>query len=185
MMIILTGGSASGKDSIVNSLCNNYGYNKVIQYTTREKRPLEIQDKDYHFISEWEYNNLIESNIVFDDVNYNDWHYVTLNKDIAPFDKKNNKDVKKRRVCILTPSQIRLYTSLWDSGYVIYYIKVNRRDRLIKSLQRGDNIEEAYRRSCSDMGMFDNIENIPYINTINNDGYKYSANQIAGMINVN
>ena len=45
-------------------------------------------------------------------------------------------------------------------------------------LQRGDNIEEAYRRSLSDVGQFDGIEGeVDYI--INNDGYKKSIAEMA------
>ena len=51
-----------------------------------------------------------------------------------------------------------------------FYINVPRRDRLIKLLQRGDSIEEAYRRSLSDVGQFDGIEDeVDFV--VDNEGY--------------
>ena len=42
---------------------------------------------------------------------------------------------------------------------------------MIKILQRGDNIEEAYRRSLSDVGMFDGIaDEVDFV--IDNAGYE-------------
>ena len=37
-MIVLVGESASGKSSIEKYLVDNYGYNKIVSYTTREPR---------------------------------------------------------------------------------------------------------------------------------------------------
>ena len=37
-MIVIIGKTASGKDLIVKKLCNDYGYNKIVTYTTRPMR---------------------------------------------------------------------------------------------------------------------------------------------------
>ena len=64
---------------------------------------------------------------------------------------------------------------------VCFYINVPRRDRLIKILQRGDNIEEAYRRNLSDVGQFDGIaDEVDYV--IENNQYQYSINDITNKI---
>ncbi len=41
-MIILLGKTASGKDTILNRLAENYSYKKLITYTTRPMRKGEI-----------------------------------------------------------------------------------------------------------------------------------------------
>ena len=46
-MIILVGESASGKSSIEKYLVDNYGYNKIISYTTREPREGDVDGVDY------------------------------------------------------------------------------------------------------------------------------------------
>jgi len=55
-MAIIAGPTASGKDSVVNGLCNNYPWvRKIISYTTRQQRPKDIDGTDYHFISKQEF----------------------------------------------------------------------------------------------------------------------------------
>ena len=67
---------------------------------------------------------------------------------------------------------------------VSFYINVPRRDRLIKILQRGDNIEEAYRRSLSDVGQFDGIEDeVDFV--IENNGYEREVMDVAWEIKSN
>ena len=46
-MIVLVGESASGKSSIERNLVDNYGYKKIITYTTRQPRPNEVDGVDY------------------------------------------------------------------------------------------------------------------------------------------
>lgn len=86
---------------------------------------------------------------------YNDWYYGTAKKDYFI----NNA------ITVLTPHGLRqIKNKLPDINIVSFYINVPRRDRLIKILQRGDNIEESYRRNLSDVGQFDGIEDeVDYI----------------------
>ncbi len=58
----------------------------------------------------------------------------------------------------------------------IVYLKVDRRSRLIKLLERGDDIEEAYRRSLSDVGQFDSFENEADF-VLENKNYEYSIKE--------
>ena len=48
-MIVLIGESASGKSSIERCLVEDYGYNKIVSYTTRPPRAGEVDGIDYHF----------------------------------------------------------------------------------------------------------------------------------------
>ena len=65
-----------------------------------------------------------------------------------------------------------------DINVVSFYINVPRRDRLIKILQRGDNIEESYRRNLSDVGQFDGIEDeVDFV--LYNEGYQKSIEEMA------
>ena len=50
MIIILVGRTASGKTTLAKEL-ENRGFERIITYTTRLKRPGEIDGVDYHFVS--------------------------------------------------------------------------------------------------------------------------------------
>ena len=166
-MIVLVGESASGKSSIEKYLVDNYEYSKIVSYTTRQPRKGEVDGVDYHFISMEQFETLKEQGFFAENAKYNGWGY-----GIAKEDCTDDK------VAVLTPHGLRQVSKIKDINVTSFYINVHRRDRLIKILQRGDNIEEAYRRSLSDVGQFDGIEDeVDYI--INNDGYKKSIAEMA------
>ena len=166
-MIVLVGESASGKSSIERYLVENYDYKKIVSYTTRAPRANEICGVDYRFISVERFKSLQEQGFFAEVATYNDWHY-----GIAKEDCTDDK------VAVLTPHGLRQVSKIDGINTTSFYIDVPRRDRLIKILQRGDNIEEAYRRSLSDVGQFDGIKDeVDYV--INNDGYKKSIAEMA------
>ena len=165
-MIVLVGESASGKSSIEKNLINNYGYEKIVTYTTRQPRVNEVDGVDYHFIDMNEFCDLQEQGFFVEVAQYNGWCYGTAKEDCV-----NGK------VIVLTPHGLRQISKIQDINLISFYINVPRRDRLIKILQRGDNIEEAYRRSLSDVGQFDGIEDeVDHI--VYNDGYKKNIDEM-------
>jgi len=67
-MIVLIGKSGTGKTTI-ESLMVAMGYEKIISHTTRPKRPGEVDGKDYHFVSSFILDDMIEH------TNYNGYDY--------------------------------------------------------------------------------------------------------------
>ena len=61
MIVVLLGKTSSGKDTVCNQLIQK-GYKKLVTYTTRPMRPGEIQDVTYHFISDEDFYDKINSN---------------------------------------------------------------------------------------------------------------------------
>lgn len=162
---MILGESASGKSTVQDILCERYGFSKLITYTTRKPRKGELDGRDYHFVSAERFKELLNSNFFCESAIYNGWNYGTATEDCM-----NN------RVAVLTPRGFRQIKKMVAT--TSFYINVPRRDRLIKILNRGDNIEEAYRRSLSDVGMFDGIaDEVDFV--INNDGYSKSPIEIA------
>lgn len=158
-MIVLVGESASGKSSIERYLVDNCGYNKVVSYTTRPPREGEVNGIDYHFIDAEQFNKLNKQGFFAESASYRDWYY-----GIAKEDCTDDK------VAVLTPHGLRQVSKIDGINIISFHINVPRRDRLIKILQRGDSIEESYRRNLSDVGMFDGIcDEVNYV--VNNNGY--------------
>ena len=146
-MIVLIGESGSGKDTVQKQLVENFGYRKIVTYTTRPPRDGEVDGVDYHFISEKEFREKKRRNEFGETAEYRGWLYGSAIKDYAI-----------NTVIILTPSGFRkLEKSIVPFVMMSVYVRVPRRERLIRILKRGDDIEEAYRRSLSDVGMFDGI----------------------------
>ena len=167
-MIVLVGESASGKSSIEKNLVEHYGYNRIISYTTRppRKEDGEINGVHYHFINTETFMELKNQGFFAETTTYRGWYYGSAKVDCTD-----------DKVCVMNPHGLRQLLKNKDLNIVSFYINVPRRDRLIKILQRGDNIEEAYRRSVSDEGQFTGIaDEVNYV--IDNVGYKKNIEEM-------
>lgn len=163
-MLILIGESGSGKSAIQKKLVEKYGYKTVILSTTRPKRDNEEDGVDYHFLSEKDFIETDNEGYYISSSKYNNWWY-GIPKPIDDPDKY---------VIVAAPKDMRhIKAASAIENICVAYINVPRRDRMIKSLLRGDDIDEAYRRSVSDEGQFDGVKDecdFLYINELNDKG---------------
>ena len=67
---------------------------------------------------------------------------------------------RKKKVCTLTPEEVRKLRVRTGSqnSIDVFYIKVSRRDRLMRMFQRGDDIDEVFSRDKTDMERYRDIE---------------------------
>ena len=170
-MIILVGESASGKSTIEKILDEKYGYNKTVSYTTRPPREGEKDGVDYNFIHADDFAEKFNDGYFVEVGAYNNWWYGT-----------REEQYSKNTVCVLTPHGLRQIKKNLKNQEELdihtFYIKVPRRDRLIKILQRGDDVDEAIRRNQSDVGQYDGVEDeVDYV--LENNNYKYSPEEMA------
>jgi len=61
VMIILSSPSGAGKTTLVNLLSKKDNYLISISHTTRKPRPREINEKDYFFVNDGEFQRLIKN----------------------------------------------------------------------------------------------------------------------------
>lgn len=171
-MIVLVGESASGKSSIEKNMVDKHGYNRIISYTTRPPREEdgEIDGVHYHFINTETFLKLKEQGFFAETTTYRGWYYGSAKSDCTD-----------DKVCVMNPHGLRQLLKNKDLNIISFYINVPRRDRLIKILQRGDNIEEAYRRSVSDEGQFTGVtDECDFI--INNPNYRYTIDEMTDSV---
>ena len=60
VILVLSSPSGAGKTTLVKLLSKNRDFHISISHTTRKPRIHEIQDKDYHFVDNNEFKNLIK-----------------------------------------------------------------------------------------------------------------------------
>ena len=70
-LLILTGFSASGKDTLMEKLLEaNLGYDRVVTHTSRPIRPGEVHGRDYHFVSRQEFEDKLTRGEFLEYVDY-------------------------------------------------------------------------------------------------------------------
>ena len=62
MILIITGPSGVGKNTIIDALGKKLDFNFSVSHTTRPKRVSEVNGKDYYFISDDEFQSMINNN---------------------------------------------------------------------------------------------------------------------------
>lgn len=173
MNVVLIGASASGKSTLQKMLIEKEPcFKKVVTYTTRPPRDGEVDSVDYHYITTAEFGKLVNEGFFAEHNSYREWLYGTPKHELMN-DNENH-------VIVLTPAGYRELKKN-NIASLSVLIDVDRRSRLIKNLERGDNIEEAYRRSLSDVGQFDGVSNeVDYI--IDNSQYRYSEKEMLNIL---
>lgn len=181
MILVIVGESASGKSTLAKQFVkDNPSFSRIVTYTTRPKREGEIDGIDYHFVSDEVFDSMVKQGSFVEHASYRGWKYGTA----INFGNTENK------IVVLTPAgarAFRRYKTIHPElhlNVLVMYLKVDRRSRLIKMLQRGDDLEEAYRRSLSDVGQFDSFEDeADFI--LENYNYTKSVSNLAQNLNMN
>ena len=60
MIIVLLGASGSGKSTLEHELATHHGFEKIISYTTRQPRESEENGKDYYFVDNDTFNEILD-----------------------------------------------------------------------------------------------------------------------------
>lgn len=176
MIIVLVGKTASGKTTVANELCKNHGYKRIITYTTRPMRVKEVQDVDYHFISDEQFNRMVENNEFTEYKRYNTAHGVWSYGSVVTSEQELSDDCY---VIILTPQGLRDLSKKM-SRYIVFYLNVGFKSQLERLKKRGDEEQQIIKRLENDVKDFENVLDIVDYN-FHTDG-KISPQGIANMI---
>ncbi len=156
MLIIVGGATASGKDAICKAI-KDYGIADIpISYTTRPMREGEVDGREYHFVDDYKFNNILYEGEFIEIRSYkvedgSIWHYGLTKSSIGDISKNNY-------IVILDYEGTRKLMSYLLLRYPLSLIKTVYIDcgvatRIKRYLDRTRSEEEAYemcRRVLSD-----------------------------------
>lgn len=142
-MIVIVGPSASGKTEISKILFNDFKYKKCVTSTTRLKRQNEIEDVDYHFFTKEEFKKLIDNDLLVEFTNYQNNFYGIQKKDIGI-----------NKVVIVEPNGANVLIDEYKDKVFVVYISSSEKDRKIRMINRGDDIETIKNRLLYDREVF-------------------------------
>lgn len=175
MNLCLIGKTCSGKNTIFNELCDPvYKLNKIIVYTTRPPRDGEIDGEDYYFVTDEQFQTLVDMN----------YFAVTSSYDISSntiwFFGVAAEDVEQDSgLLIINPEWLDYFKNRTDS--FIVYLYCNNEIMWNRLRERGSGSDSARRRVDRDAITFGDILDKVDM-AIRNDGGAARPRDIANMI---
>lgn len=157
MIIVLLGASGSGKSTIENEIATHHGYKKIISYTTRNPRDGEENGKDYYFIDNDTFEEVLNRDLFAEHDEYSQNRlYGTLKSDYVDGDK----------VVVLTPNGLRqLKKNCPNEDILTVLVEANLGTRVKRYIDRCgvdkfnfDDAGEIFERINRDFGMFLGLE---------------------------
>lgn len=153
MVIVLLGASGTGKSTIERRIADEYGYEKIVSYTTRKPRITEKNGIDYHFVDEGTFNEALERDLFAEHDEYSQNRYYGTLKSAY---KNGNK------IVVLTPHGLRqLKKNCPDCDIYSVLIESNLGTRVKRYIDRCgvnkfnfDDANEVFNRISRDFGMF-------------------------------
>jgi len=174
-MLVLCGGSGTGKDTIMKVLTDKYGYNRLVTYTTRPMREGEVNGIDYHFIDRKTFNVLCAGDFFAETTSYK-----VANNEIWEYGTAK-RDIKDDRIVILNPSGLKELKKDKTLDIVAFRLFASYGELWNRLRERGDDSEEAARRIEADEKDFTDINDFIDF-AIRTDGH-YSTEEMADIIN--
>lgn len=157
MIIVLLGASGSGKSMIENELATHHGFEKIISYTTRLSRDGEVNEKDYYFINNETFNEMLKNGLFVEHEEYSQGRlYGSLASDY----------IEGNKVVVLTPNGLRqLKRNHVDNNIFSILVLSNLGTRIKRYIDRCgvhnfnfDDKNEISSRVDRDFGMFLGLE---------------------------
>jgi guanylate kinase len=160
MIYVLLGKTCSGKTTLLAQLVE-LGYKTIVTYTTRPKRPNEVDGKDYFFISKQQYDHLEEFNLLVAPNTFTNAYGTKWSYGINVHDLNFDEDY----VVITEPKGYRdLVQKLGEQNVCGVYLNTSYEIRLLRGLNRNDHAAELLRRLDADeldfMGFGNEVEHI-------------------------
>lgn len=158
MLIGICGKSGTGKSSLVKEL-ENLGYKRIVTDTTRPPRKGEVNEVDYYFDSEEEFDELLEEGEFIETTSYkvasgDIWRYGTTRGAIA--------ESKPNSVIILNPEGVKAFIEKIKPLKPLKIVHLISNERVILSRleERGDTKKEILRRMEKDNEDFEGISDL-------------------------
>lgn len=176
-IIALIGESGSGKDTLLKRVleeCPNL--HEIVSCTTRPPREGEINGKNYFFLTYNEFAEKVLNMEMLEACQFRDWFYGTC------FDSLDSNLIN---IGIFNPSGIYALLEYSNIDLIVYYIKANDKERLMRQLNREENpdIEEIFRRYKTDKKDFKFLDfDYTLINNNNEEELLIAINKIKNNI---
>lgn len=142
MKLILVGKAAAGKDFLKTRLSSR-GFKAGVSHTTRPPRDTEVDGKDYHFVTEDQFKEMIVGAEFIEYMEFNGWYYGQTETDF------NNADIM-----IMSKDGLDMLPQQYRDQCVVLYLDIDRMTRIERLNYRNDVNDSIMRRMNTDDEQF-------------------------------
>ena len=161
-IIALIGEAGTGKDTILQKVLAAAPdrFNEIISCTTRPMREGESEGVNYYYLTGKQFTDKVVADQMLETSGFNGWYYGT-SYDSLSADKPN--------IGVFNPTGIYSMLKRNDIELIVFRIKCNEKERLLRQLNRENNpnVNEIVRRFSTDNEDFKELK-FEYI-TLDND----------------
>ena len=180
--VIISGPSAVGKDTMINKLKAKYPKTiyKLPSYTTRDKRPGEIEGVDYYYVTEEKFTEMEKKGLLFGVQKYNNNYYA------SNLNKLQEALADKSKIVILNYN-IETAIAVKDL-HDFYFVAIfppsedALRERLIKRKTKAEEIEPRMKQSIKEMKLMHEADFIDFRMT--NDDEEKAFNKLENKLKI-
>lgn len=136
MIIILLGNSGSGKTTQIKKIEKNFNIDRIVTATTRSKRPGEIDEVDYYFVTVEEFEDLKTSGELLEYAKYAGNFYGTIKRELEKYTGAKNG------IAAVEIQGIKNIKAAFKDKCLSIYLKISK-EVLVERLKiRGDGEEK-------------------------------------------
>ena len=157
MKLILVGKAAAGKDFLKTRLSSR-GFKAGVSNTTRPPRETEVDGKDYHFVTENQFKEMIVGAEFIEYMEFNGWYYGQTETDF------NNADIM-----IMSKDGLDMLPKKYRNRCMVIYLDPPRITRFERLEHRNDINDSIMRRMDTDDEQFENFRD--YDLKVKNDDF--------------
>ncbi|MBE5746074.1 MAG: hypothetical protein E7359_02170 [Clostridiales bacterium] len=180
MILLLSGSSCSGKNTLIKELVkNNENLKYITTFTSREKRPGEIEGDPYHFITKEDFQKKIKNGDFYEHELIHENFYGVEKNLCLDLLNKNYSLIKD----IGVEGTFNLKDNLKDKNVETVYLKVSKGELRKRLINRGDKKEDINRRLKRFQYEASYIKKYNFL--IHNKNFDKSYNLINAVINNN
>lgn len=139
-ILVFTGPDGAGRKTIAEMILRSLHIPHVVSYTTRPKKPMEVEGQDYHFVTQAEFRQAAENNEFLESVTMDGYSYGIKEGDIASLFTDN-----QCIIMVLNAEGAEKVKKLYGDHVIRFFIYADTDTVIERQKQRGDSEEDIAR----------------------------------------
>ncbi|WP_047154850.1 guanylate kinase [Aneurinibacillus tyrosinisolvens] len=142
-IFVFTGPDGAGRKTVAEMIHRSLHIPPVISYTTRPKKPMEVDRQDYYFISEESFALSEKNNEFLETIKMDGYSYGLKEKDIEEL-FENNRSI----IMVLNAEGTKTIKKMYGDRVIRFFIYENTDVVEERQKQRGDSQEDILRHTA-------------------------------------